>query len=198
MITLIVFVVQNTLWSSPLCSLLQHSHYHNYKNITTIIHTHLSKNTVSFFVFCIGRALTYTVLTFCFFWVGTLVRLFTHLIVPGDCTNNTHYTYYFVTIYSYLIIERLNYSIWQCFINYIIWYILPLEQFGDLCTCTLLCNCLCKSPLQKNFLSLGEKTKQFTNQWYRELFPKPKMPQTVNKFLAYYKTQIFLTILPRP
>jgi hypothetical protein len=127
MITLIVFVGQNTLWSSPLCSFLQHCHYHNYKNITAIIHTHLSKNTVSFFVFCIGRALTFAVLTFCFFWVGTLVRLFTHLIVPGNYANNTHFTYYFVTIYSYLITERLNHSMWQCFINYIIWYILPLE-----------------------------------------------------------------------
>jgi hypothetical protein len=117
MIILIVFVVQNTSWSSPLCSFLQHCQYHNYKNTTAIIHTHLSKNTASFFVFCIGWALTFTVLTFCFRWVGTLVRLFTHLIVPGHCANKTHFTYYFVTIFSYLIIERLSYSIWQCFIN---------------------------------------------------------------------------------
>jgi hypothetical protein len=106
LITLIVIVVQNTSWSFHLCSFLQRCHYHYNMKITAIIHTRLSKSTASFFVLCIGRALTFTVLTFCFVWVVTLDRLFTYLIMPGSCANNTHFTYYFINVYSYLIIER--------------------------------------------------------------------------------------------
>jgi hypothetical protein len=100
-------------------------------NITVIMQTHLSKNTVSFCIlYC---SITDTYCTDGLFLLSRYAGETLHLSHSAySCANNTHFTYYFVTIYSYLIIERLNYSIWQSFINYIIWYILPWKQFGDL------------------------------------------------------------------
>ena len=138
-ITVIVFFVQNTSSSSPLCSFLQHCHYHYIFNIIAIIHTHFSKNTLSFFVFCISRALTFTVLTFCqVCWRDSSHTSLYQATV--QITQISHITLYLCTLISSLKNSIIPYSNASSIIPSGIHFLWNSPE-----TCALLCICSCWS-----------------------------------------------------